>query len=66
VRETDNYSINLYDTQGMLVKQLKQGTARAGEMTSIEVNGRELKEGMYFARLVSDSGSKTFKLILKR
>jgi hypothetical protein len=66
VRETENYSINLYDTQGMLIKQLQAGTARAGELTTVELNGRELKEGMYFARLVSDSGSHTFKLILKR
>ncbi|WP_299701235.1 T9SS type A sorting domain-containing protein [uncultured Pontibacter sp.] len=66
VRETENYSINLYDTQGMLVKQLRSGIAKAGELTTVELNGRELKEGMYFARLVSDSGSQTFKLILKR
>ena len=66
VRETDNYSINLYDTQGMLVKQLKQGTARAGELTTVELNGRELKEGMYFAKLVSGKTSHTFKLILRR
>ncbi|WP_170871796.1 T9SS type A sorting domain-containing protein [Pontibacter indicus] len=66
VRETENYSINLYDAQGMLVKKVHEGTSRAGEMTRVEVNGRDLKEGMYFARLVSDSGSKTFKLILKR
>jgi hypothetical protein len=66
VRETESYSINLYDAQGMLVKQLQSGTARAGEMTRVEVNGRDLKEGMYFARLVGSSGSKTFKLILKR
>lgn len=66
VRETENYSINLYDAQGMLVKQLQSGTARAGEMTRVEVNGKDLKEGMYFARLVGSSGSKTFKLVLKR
>jgi hypothetical protein len=66
VRDTEHYTIDLYDTQGMLVRKLKAGTARAGEMTIVEVNGSELKEGMYFARLVSDSGSETFKLILKR
>ncbi|MDX5417736.1 MAG: T9SS type A sorting domain-containing protein [Hymenobacteraceae bacterium] len=66
VRETENYTINLYDTQGMLIKQLQSGSARAGELTRVELSGRELKEGMYLARLVSDSGSQTFKLILKR
>ncbi|MFD2247601.1 T9SS type A sorting domain-containing protein [Pontibacter ruber] len=66
VRETENYTIDLYDTQGMLIKKLDAGTARAGEMTTVELNGSELKEGMYLARLVSASGSKTFKLILKR
>ncbi len=66
VRETENYTINLYDAQGMLVKQLQTGTARAGEMNRVVVNGRDLKEGMYFARLVGDSGAKTLKLVLKR
>jgi hypothetical protein len=66
VRETENYSINLYDAQGMLVKRLQSGTAQAGEMTRVVVNGRDLKEGMYFARLVGDSGAKTLKLVLKR
>ncbi|MBF8964659.1 T9SS type A sorting domain-containing protein [Pontibacter sp. FD36] len=66
MRETDNYTISLYDTQGMLIKQLQTGTARAGELTTVEVHGQELKEGMYFARLVSEKGSHTFKLVLKR
>jgi hypothetical protein len=66
VRETENYSLSLYDTQGMLIARLKEGTARAGEMTTVEVSGRNLKEGMYLARLMTDSGAKTFRLILKR
>jgi len=64
--KTENYVVNLYDMKGVLVKQLKAGTGVAGELNSVEVEGRELAEGMYLARIVSGSGAKTVKLILKR
>lgn len=60
------YTLNLYDTQGMLVKQLHTGTAQAGELVTVDVQATGLKEGMYLARLFSDSGTKTLKLMLKR
>ncbi|MBC5774014.1 T9SS type A sorting domain-containing protein [Pontibacter sp. KCTC 32443] len=60
------YVINLYDMKGKLVRELKSGTVKAGETKSIEVDGKDLAEGMYLARIVSDSGSKTVKLLKRR
>ncbi|MFD3000246.1 T9SS type A sorting domain-containing protein, partial [Pontibacter toksunensis] len=62
----ENYTINLYDMKGSVVKQLKAGTARAGEVNQVEVDGRDLPEGLYIGRMMSDSGVKTVKLLLKK
>ena len=60
-----NFVINLYDMKGALVKELKAGTAKAGETTRIEVDGRLMADGMYLARMVSVAGTKTVKLLKK-
>ncbi|WP_266204995.1 T9SS type A sorting domain-containing protein [Pontibacter kalidii] len=60
------YAVNLYDTQGNLVRELQKGTAVANEQIIIEVAAGSLKEGMYLARIVSPVGNKTLKLILER
>ncbi|SIQ55240.1 T9SS type A sorting domain-containing protein [Pontibacter lucknowensis] len=60
------YVINLYDMKGMLVRQLKAGTAKAGELTQVEVDGQRMPEGMYLARMVSPAGSRTVKLLKKQ
>jgi len=62
----EQYVVNLYDTKGTLIRQLATGTAVKGELNSIELDGSNLAEGMYMVRLVSSSGSKTLKMILKR
>ncbi|MEJ8758048.1 T9SS type A sorting domain-containing protein [Pontibacter sp. H259] len=66
ISKTENYVVNLYDMKGALVKQLKAGTAKAGELQLVEVDGTNLNEGLYIARMISDSGAKSVKLLLKR
>ncbi|MFD2246120.1 T9SS type A sorting domain-containing protein [Pontibacter ruber] len=62
----ENYSVKLYDLKGSLIRELKSGTARTGEVTQVEVDGSGLAEGLYIARMVSDSGSGSVKLLLKK
>lgn len=62
----ENYSVRLYDMRGALVKELKAGTAKAGVVNQVEVDGRNLPEGLYLARVISDSGARTVKLLLKK
>jgi len=60
-----NYTINMYDSKGKLVKELKTGKAKAGQLQNIQVDGRSLPDGMYFIRVIDSSGSKTVKLLKK-
>ncbi|MHA6246680.1 Ig-like domain-containing protein [Pontibacter sp. CAU 1760] len=64
--KTGDYVVNLYDLKGTLIRQLKAGTAKEGEMNKIEVNGNNLPEGMYLVRFVNGAGSKTIKLLKKQ
>ncbi|WP_162427636.1 T9SS type A sorting domain-containing protein [Pontibacter pudoricolor] len=66
LEKSGKYVINLYDMKGKLVRELKSGTTKAGETKSIEVDGRELAEGMYLTRIESASGTKTVKLLKRR
>jgi hypothetical protein len=63
--KSERYEINLYDMRGNLVKQLKSGKAKAGELQQVEVDGANLAEGMYLVRVVSSQGAKTVKLLKK-
>lgn len=66
MQDAGNYAVDLYDTQGNLVRELQKGTAMAHEQITIEVAAGSLKEGMYLVRIVSPINNKTLKLILKR
>ncbi|KAA5548223.1 T9SS type A sorting domain-containing protein [Adhaeribacter rhizoryzae] len=62
----EDYVINLYDLKGTMIKQLKSGKAKAGEITRVEVDGRGMAESMYLARKVSKTGVSTVKLLKKK
>ncbi|WP_155801015.1 T9SS type A sorting domain-containing protein [Pontibacter sp. BAB1700] len=47
------------------MRELKSGEARAGVVNTVEVDGGGLPEGLYIARMVSTSGTKTVKLLKK-
>ena len=61
----ERYEVNLYDMKGNLIKQLKAGKAKAGELQQIEVDGQKLPEGMYLVRVVTKDGAQTVKLLKK-
>jgi hypothetical protein len=62
---TGNYVVELYDLKGNLIRELKAGHANAGELVNVEVDGSNLKVGLYVARIVSAKDSKTVKIILR-
>ena len=64
-KKAENYVINLYDLQGHLVRELKAGNAKAGEVFKVEVSGNGMAESMYLVRKVSKSGISTVKLLKK-
>lgn len=65
IANSEKYDINLYDMKGTLVKQLKSGVGKAGEMQQIEVDRQKLPEGMYIVRVVTRDGAQTVKLLKK-
>jgi hypothetical protein len=51
----EGYSLNLYDMRGSLLRKLGNGTAQAGQRYEFEVDVHLLPEGIYIARLITDS-----------
>lgn len=62
--EAGNYTLEIYDLKGMLVKRVSEGVAQANQMRSVEVNGSEWPKGIYLARLVTANEIKVTKLML--
>ncbi|ALD22278.1 hypothetical protein AM218_14985 [Hymenobacter sp. DG25A] len=62
----DSYELTLYDAKGMLMKRIQTGTAEAGRVYSFELSGRELAEGIYFARLVTSSKVQTMRIAVRK
>ncbi|MBB6611284.1 T9SS type A sorting domain-containing protein [Pontibacter sp. Tf4] len=67
VAESQEYVVQLFDSKGQLVRELKAGNAVAGERVSVEVDGAKLSDGLYFANIVCKSGlQKSVKLLHRK
>ncbi|MBB6612666.1 DUF4082 domain-containing protein [Pontibacter sp. Tf4] len=64
--EAGDYTLNLYDERGVLVRELKTGKADAGEQQTVMINGTGLAKGLYFIRLESKSENSTVKLLIEK
>ena len=61
-----NYALEVYDVRGALVKKVSAGVAEAGKVYEFELDGRNLAEGVYFAKLATGSKTQTIKMLLKK
>ena len=59
-------SLEVYDLQGRLVRQLFAGIAEAGVAREFAFDGRELASGIYIAKLVTGSQVLTMKIMLNK
>ncbi|MBC5774011.1 T9SS type A sorting domain-containing protein [Pontibacter sp. KCTC 32443] len=65
--ETQEYVVQLFDSRGRMLRELKAGTVRAGEVITIDVDGTNLPNGMYMAHIIGKAGiKKTVKLINRK
>jgi hypothetical protein len=64
--ETGPATLEVYDLNGRLVRQLFAGEAAAGEQRQLPFEGRELARGIYIARLVTGQQVLTQKIVLGR
>ncbi|CAN5766969.1 hypothetical protein BH10BAC3_BH10BAC3_22160 [soil metagenome] len=63
VNEESDYTVTLYNSMGAKVKLLGRGKANAGKLNTINIDGSQLAPGMYLAHLVTNTGTKTIKLV---
>ncbi|EMR04098.1 T9SS type A sorting domain-containing protein [Cesiribacter andamanensis] len=59
------FRVNLYDMGGKLIRQLKAGTGKAGDLQRIEVDGKDLEDGMYLVGVENGSERQTIRIIKK-
>jgi hypothetical protein len=57
------YELAIYDTRGMLIKRVETGTAEAGKLYEVQLDGKYLAQGIYFARLVTKDGVKLLRIV---
>ncbi|EJF10549.1 T9SS type A sorting domain-containing protein [Pontibacter sp. BAB1700] len=48
------------------MQQVRQGQAKAGEVTEVQLDVSSLKKGMYLARITSAGGVQTVKIVVER
>ncbi|NQV71841.1 cellulose binding domain-containing protein [bacterium] len=67
VEKTQQVRVELWDTLGRLRETLYSGNGYAGQQTRVQIDGSNLASGMYFVRLITESGSmQTQKVILQK
>jgi len=66
VEQTGKYTLTLYDSKGTEITKLKEGEAEAGDLTTAEINGAQLPDGLYLVKLRTSGKSKTAKVLLQR
>jgi hypothetical protein len=60
------YQVSLYDLSGRLIRQLKSGTGKAGEMQRVEVDGSNLADGNYLVNVINGTERQTIRIIKKQ
>jgi hypothetical protein len=58
-------TLNVYNLRGQLIRTLDKGVRAAGTYR-VRFDTRDLPSGIYFARLVTKFGQKTFKLLVSK
>lgn len=61
-----DYSVDLYDLKGTLIRRIGQGVAASKANVSVEVDGTGLAQGIYLARLQTGNSVQTVKLVLDK
>ncbi|WP_114778196.1 InlB B-repeat-containing protein [Botryobacter ruber] len=60
------YTLKLYDSKGAQVTCISQGSAAAGKLYTVELNGARLNSGLYIVRLQTAEGVKALKLMVEK
>jgi hypothetical protein len=66
LKNSEEYSVKLYNIVGKEVRSLKTGTAKAGELIQVTLDNAGLAEGLYLVRLTTKTETQAVKLALKK
>jgi hypothetical protein len=66
IPQSTEATLNLYDSRGVLLEKLFDGSTEADKSYRVVVKGDKLISGMYFLRLLTPQGVKHHKVILVR
>ena len=61
--QEQDYTLDIYDTNGRFIRQLSQGKARAGELKQVEWQAANVPFGVYILRLSSNSGVQHLRIV---
>ncbi|GHA53210.1 hypothetical protein GCM10007389_00430 [Pontibacter akesuensis] len=65
VEKEENFTLEVYDMRGSLVRKIATGKAEAGKYYEYEFNSSKMADGVYLARLVTSSRTQSHKMIIK-
>ncbi|GAA4295643.1 T9SS type A sorting domain-containing protein [Nibribacter koreensis] len=63
LKETSDYTVDLYDHKGSGLGQFGQGRAMKGAEIKIDITGAGLSPGVYLIKITTQNGSKTIRLV---
>ena len=66
LEKEQQFSLEVYDIKGALVWKIDAGTAKAGQVYEFNLNAKELNEGIYFVRIITETGVQTLRVIKKK
>jgi uncharacterized delta-60 repeat protein len=64
--EDSDYTLELYDMKGALIKRIAAGSSQTGRQYQYELHAAELPKGMYLVRLTNGSTLQTVKLVVQK
>lgn len=66
LKETQDYTLTLYDSNGAQISQVSNQTATKGELNKLIVDATSLARGLYFLKLETSDKVRTLKLVHER
>jgi hypothetical protein len=64
--QAQDYTLAIYDLKGSLVQRVQASRAQAGQRYEVSLDAQALSSGLYVARLTTDAGVQTLKLVVQK
>jgi hypothetical protein len=61
-----DYRLELYSANGKMLGVVAQGQGKEGQLVRLELKGEQLREGIYYLKLITQDEVQTARLVLKK